>query len=894
MTIPNPRAPWAAAVLALGLALPSSGQPRAGWPGGPQRGATALRAGQYEDAEAAYRADSDAPGARAGLAETLRLQGRYREALASLERGADPTSAVDELLARARIQMEIGDGAAAEDTLRALLESGSPGEADLRAETWLGLLEFRRGRPEAGLSRLDGVIDAYNASPGRIYGARELSAVGQAAAALGFQSPGLFQDALRVFDEAAALDPEDPEPRLLAAELLLRKFNTAEALESIGAVLRKNPHHPRALFLMAQVQDRQRGTLAPGLDGSDALVEALAVNPRFPPARALEIQRLLERDRLDEARSRAAAAAAELPRSPEILAALGAVHFLAAEAEALAGVEGRFREQWAGDPGLDLALGSAAERQRRYREAAARARAALQRRPDSVAAGRLLGLNLLRLGEMQDGRRILEATFARDPYDALVKNTLDLLDELDGFRTVSAPPFEFVLPALEAELLHPYLEEISREALESFRRRYGFAPQGTVRIEIYDRSADFSVRTVGITGIGAHGVCFGNVIAMESPSAREIGSYHWASTLWHELAHTVAMGLTDNRVPRWFTEGLSMLEERRRFGDGAGLAFLAALRDGRLLDVAHLNDGFVRPTWPGQVAVSYYHASLVLEHIERHHGFTAIRGMLDGYRLGLDSGEVIEDTLGMDAEALNHSVNGMIEARFGAAARGLAESASGAAGEPHPPTPPRERGAEALLAAAAAAPDNFVLQLRAGIALYETGRDDEALDHLERARQLAPEYGGADGPLRYVSLLHERAERSGAAVSTLTEHLARVPAAYDDWLRLASMHTANGNHDGAAAALSSAIEAYPMLTEPHEQLAEAAAARGYSELEVRERQTALATRPADRAEALYRLARAHSRAGDRSAARRRVLEALEIAPTFDAALRLLLELRNES
>lgn len=867
------------------------------WPGGPEAAAAALRSGRYAEAESAYRADLGAPGARGGLAETLRLTGRYREALALLQPAAtEGPLRAPEVLARTRLHLEVGDAEAAEKLLRELLDGDSAGAARLEADTLLGLLEIRRGRREAGLERLDGVIDLYNASPGVSFGARELAAVGQAAAAFGFENPGLFRDALRVFDEAAALDPADPLPRLLAGELLLDKFNTAEAVESLQGVLRNNPRHPRALFLMARVQDRQGGGGEGAAGQVDALAEALAVNPNHPPSRAGEIQRLLERERYEEALARALAAAEELPQSPEILAALAAVRFLAGESGELLELEARFRAAWPGDPLLEIRLASAAERRRWYREAARRARAAIGRRPDSAAAYRILGLNLLRLGDMKEGRRTLEEAFARDPFDALVKNTLDLLDELDGFVAVSAPPFEFVLPPQEAELLLPYVEAISREAVDSFRARYGFETSETLRIEFYDRSADFSVRTVGITGIGAHGVCFGNVIAMESPSARDIGSYHWASTLWHELGHVVSMGLTDNRVPRWFTEGLSLLEERKRFGDGAGLNFFVALRDERLLDVSHLNDGFVRPTWPGQVAVSYYHASLVLEHIEGEYGFDAILEMLAGYRQGKGSDEVIRNALGVSPESLDEAVDAVIEARFGTAADGLARGQ-----EPSPEPPggipglPAEgaAGVEALLAEADAAPANFALQLRAGIELYEAGRDEEAVRRLERAAEIAPEYGGADGPHRYLALLHARAGRPERARVSLSRHLQLVPAAYDDWLRLAAMFTATENPTAAGSALASAIEAYPMLAEPHQRLADTAAAQGLGELEVRERRAVLASGPADRAGALYSLARAHFRAGDRGAARRRVLEALEIAPTFDSALKLLLELRRE-
>ncbi len=863
------------------------------WPAGPDGAAAALRGGSYAEAEAAYRAALSEPGARLGLAETLRLTGRYREALEVLEAGTGKGPRA-ELVARAGIHLEIGEAEAAEKLLRRHIEREGPASdgSSLEAETLLGLLELRRGKREAGLARLDGVIDAYNTLPGGELGARELAAAGRAAAALGFQSPGLFRDALRVFDEAALLDPGDPLPRLLAAELLLDKFNTAEAAESITAVLRNNPRHPRGLFLTARLQDRPAAALGEGGELVDALAQALAVNPNLPPARALEVQRLLEQDRHEEAERRAAAAVEALPDAPETLAALAAVRLLAGEESALFELEDRYLHNWAGDPLFDLALASAAERRRWYREAAQRSRAALRRSPDSAAALRLLGLNLLRLGDAAEGRQVLEDAFRRDPFDALVKNTLDLLDELDGFARVSAPPFEFVLPAAEAEVLRPYVEALSREAVDSFRKRYRYEPPETLRIEIYDRSADFSVRTVGIPGIGAHGVCFGNVIALESPSAREIGTYHWASTLWHELAHAAAMGLTDNRVPRWFTEGLSLLEERWRFGDGASLPFYLALRDGRLLDIPHLDDGFVRPAWPGQVGVSYFHASLVLEHLEQEYGFAAILEMLEGYRQGMDTSRVIEEVLEVTPEALDQAVDAVLEARFGETARGLQESGPAGRGTPVPPPEP-DRGIDTLVARADAAPANFAVQIRVGIALHEAGRNAEATERFERAAELAPEYGGADGPYRYLSRLYADAGQPDLARLSLHDHLKRFPAAYDEWLRLAATYSEAGNPREAGAALTSAIEAYPMLPEPHERLAEAAAAQGLADLEVRERQAALASGVPDRAGALYSLALAHFRAGDRTAARRRVLEALEIAPTFDPALRLLLDLRRE-
>lgn len=911
--------PAAATLLASAVALGApafpaggEGQQQAeaaaeGWPGGPEAGAAALRAGRYEEAESAYRRDLRVPGARRGLAETLRLTGRYREALEVLAAGE---TTAERLLDRARIHREIGEDAAARALLVRLLPSSSalsaearagstadaPGSAPpglvLRAEVLLADLELAAGERDTALSRLDRVVGRYNRAPPNAFDARALTAVGVAATRLGFDSSGLFRDALRVFDEAALLDPADPAPHLAAGGLLAAKFNNTEAARSFSAVLERNPRHPEALLGLARVARVGHG----GASGNreDPLQRALGVNQHHPGAVALRVRQLLEAERIPEAREAARAALAALPDAPELLAALGAVQFLDDD-PGVGETEARFRAARPGDPGFDVGLAEAAERQRRYREAADRARAASAARPDSAAANRLLGLNLLRLGAVAEGREVLEEAFRRDPFDALVKNTLDLLDELDGFTVVAAPPLELVLPAKEAAVLAPYAEQIAREALDEFRGRYRFTPRGTVRIEMYDRSADFSVRTVGLTGLGAHGVCFGETLALESPSARPVARYHWASTLWHELAHTAAMGLTDNRVPRWFTEGLSQWEERQKFGDGVGLPFLAALRDGRLLPVSRMNDGFTRPTWPGQVPVSYYHASLVVEHLEREHGFPTIVALLESFGAGASTDEAIAEVLGIPPETLDAAVNAVIEERFGEAARGLAAAEAGEEAPEGPPAAGEPAGAEpveALVAAADGAPGNFLFQLRAGAALFEAGRDEEAAERFRRAAAIVPEYGGENGPYRFLARIHERAGRPAEAAAALARHLAHAPAAYRDWLLLAEMRAADSDPAGAAAALDSALFAYPFDAEPHERLAEHAAALGDGALELRERRAALVAGTPDRAGALYRLADALRRAGDRPAARRRVLEALEIAPTYDPALRLLLDLRR--
>ncbi len=44
---------------------------------------------------------------------------------------------------------------------------------------------------------------------------------------------------------------------------------------------------------------------------------------------------------------------------------------------------------------------------------------------------------------------------------------------------------------------------------------------GPVQVELYPDHEDFAVRTMGMPGLGALGVTFGEVVAMDSPSKRE-------------------------------------------------------------------------------------------------------------------------------------------------------------------------------------------------------------------------------------------------------------------------------------------------------------------------------------------------------------------------------------
>jgi hypothetical protein len=139
------------------------------------------------------------------------------------------------------------------------------------------------------------------------------------------------------------------------------------------------------------------------------------------------------------------------------------------------------------------------------------------------------------------------------------------------------------------------------------------------------------VRVAALPGIGLLGVTFGYVVAMDSPSGRASGDFHWGSTLWHELAHVFTLEATDHRVPRWLSEGISVFEEWRT-GPTPGVVVppdvITALNEDRFLPVSDLDSGFIRPAYPNQIQVSYVQAGLICLFVEQRWGFDRLSALL--------------------------------------------------------------------------------------------------------------------------------------------------------------------------------------------------------------------------------------------------------------------------
>jgi len=844
---------------------------------------TAFRSGRYDEAIAVWQAALEGGSAVASqvrpLVEALRATGRSDRALAAARAFSEAGNAAAIANRWGEVLYERGQIAAARQRFELAIQERAPDA--LVAELNLAVLEFEGGERSSANQRFNRFIDVYNSASA--LNAEELTAVGIACSYLGRDDPALFHDAVRALEEAIVADPESSEPRLRLAELFLAKYDGAEAGVLIEEVLRLNPNHAGAHLAEA------RRLHFNGSPQAMAQVDlALELNAELVPARALRARLLMAAESHAAAATEVRLALENNPGSLDVLSLKAALHFLRGE-------DGEFDDTAASalsrDPNYGQLFAVVAElavQNRLYAQAVDLARRATEIDPGLWAAHGTLGINLMRIGRIDEARTSLEQAFQGDPFNVWTKNTLDLLDTFPDYRTVETDSFRLMIGRERADLMALYMGPLAEEAYEVLGAKYGFRSEAPVRIEVYDRHADFSVRTLGLAGLGALGVAFGSVVAVDAPLTPGMGLFNWGSTLWHEIAHVVTLGVTDFRVPRWLTEGLSVYEERRArvaWGDDATPSFLLAFLRGQLLPVSQINEGFARPSYPEHLSHSYLQASLVCELIEEDHGFDAILALLDAYRIGQRGDEAIRAALGIEPEALDARFDEYLRARYAGPLRGLQAAAE------RSPTQRRQAATPADFRALADADSaDFVAQLSAGAALARQG-SDEAVEYLERAKQLFPGYGGPDSAYVHLAKIHEAQGDLAAAAAELRTLLSLNESLLPAYLKGAELLEQLGRASEAADFLQRSMFIDPWDISRHERLAQIREGLEQWRHAVRERAAVVALGPVDRAAALYRLAYAHDRHGDGRAARRAVIAALEIAPGYQEAQELLLAIR---
>jgi tetratricopeptide (TPR) repeat protein len=666
----------------------------------------------------------------------------------------------------------------------------------------------------------------------------------------------MYENANNEFRDAVAQNDRNANYRVRWGRLLHERFNNADAEGLFKEALERDPRNAQACLGLALVS-------ADGFDSKAILwaAKALELDPKLVEAHELMANLALEDSNTAEALRQADAALAIAPDALDALAVHAAVEALAdrspdAWLEKIRQINPSYGEGCA-IIAHHLLLNY------RYEDAVGYYRKALELDPQLWPAHSALGVNLMRLGEDGEARRELELAYANGYRDAATVNSLRLLDSYKNYISYQDDGIILKLHKKEAELLRPYFEAELKQCMAVYEKKYQTKLPGPVQVEVYPDHEDFAVRTMGMPGLGALGVTFGEVIAMDSPSGRKPGDFNWGSTLWHEMSHVYILTATHHRVPRWFTEGLAVHEEGEaspEWSDRVTPDVLIALRDKELLPVAQLDRGFVRPEYPAQVVVSYFEAGSICDYIQSRWGDGKLLEMVHTFAVRKTTPEAIQQNLGMPAQEFDKQFQAWLYGKLGKTAAGF---------------------------------DDWREKLKAVAESAQQGNYDEVLKDGENVRRMYPQYVEGASAYEFLAEAHLAKGDKHAAAAVLTLYEKAGGQDPGTLKRLAALDEELGEPKEAAATLDRINYIAPVGDEElHRRLGQLWLAQQDYAGAIREFNAVVATHPLDTASAQFDLAQAYLAYGDLDKAQEHVLASLEAAPGYRPAQKLLLELQD--
>jgi len=734
------------------------------------------------------------------------------------------------------------------------------------------------GEPDKARALLLELMRAAADSPWRFSGPDDRVWIGKGAVLLGADARQALEG---YFEPALKADPDLRAAYVAIGELALKKNDAAVAAENYRAALKRFPDDPDFLvgLALAVAEDAR--------DESRKLIElALTKNPNHTAALLHTAEEALGHEDYKEAEAALDKLAKLNPRHPLGWALRAALCYLKADPLGTWYCREVALADWNDNPEVDHVLGRRLSRAYRFVEGAKYQRSALRVDPKYMPARTQLAQDLLRLGEADEGWKLVEEVQEADPYDVVAFNLATLKDRLKDYVTLDTPHFKLHMEKREAAIYAPRVLELLEQARTALGQKYGWFPPRPVTVEILTRQQDFAIRTFGLPGgDGILGVCFGMVITANSPAALAGNSSNWEATLWHEYCHVVTLELTQHRIPRWLSEGISVYEERQAdstWGNRLNREIRTMIVDGELTPLSKLNEAFRRPKSGQHFNLAYYEASLAVEYLVERHGFAALRKLLDDVAAGTPVNEALERRIGkLD----------VVDKEFDAFARAKAEAYGPKVDWAEEPlkTLPRGGSPEAIEAWLKDHPQHYLGRMRYAQALIAAKRYDDAAKTLAALIKDVPEWAGDDTPYALLAQVRKEQKDTAGERAILEASAARSEDAVDTYRRAIELALAAGDDGAVRRNVERYLGVLPLDEFPYLTIIEHAKTAGATRQALAAGRSLLALEPADRSGAHYLVARLLHERHDPEA-KRHALLALEETPRYRDAQKLLLEI----
>jgi len=703
-----------------------------------------------------------------------------------------------------------------------------------------------------------------------------LVALGRAALLMGAE-PKLVLD--NFFERARQRAPELRDTHLAFTELALSKGDFELAAKSANEGLKKLPEDPDLHHALARAwQPSDRARMGKALD------EALKHNTNHVPSLLLVADHLIDAEEYQEAGELLDRAMRVNPWSPDAWAYRAVIAHLRNDGDGEQAARENSLKFWTNNPAPLHLLGRKLSAKYRFTEGAACQRQALVFDPNFIPAKIQLAQDLLRIGEETEGWRLVKEVHEADGYDVLAYNLTTLQENWSRLQSLTNEHFVVRMSPHEAKVYGGRVLELLERARKVLVEKYGAQLADPTYVEIFPQQRDFAMRTFGeLGGIGYLGVCFGRLITANSPASTAHGNVNWESVLWHEFCHVVTLQMTRNKMPRWLSEGISVHEELQAnpaWGQSMTPRYREMILSGELTPISELSAAFLTAKSGEHLQFAYYQSALAVEFITAKHGHEALKKILRD----------LGDGVAINAAIARHTMPiEKLDEAFAAFAKEKAEKLAPALD--FEKLDMKEALALPLAEVFTKHPKNFwVLTQQAKRAMAQKQWED-AKKPLLKLIELYPAHVEGDNAYALLAEVCRQLGETDKEREVLEQLASRSADAADAYLRLMELNEAKADWKGVQTNARRFLAVNPLQPQPYRHLAKASEAAGKAEDAIGAYRTMLLLDPPDPAGVHFGLAKLLHAKKD-AEAHEHVLRALEEAPRFREAHRLLLEINS--
>ena len=681
------------------------------------------------------------------------------------------------------------------------------------------------------------------------------------------------------YDAGMKASPPLRDSFLAAADLALQKEDYAVAENTVKEALVHFPDDADLLFRWAQ---------ALGGSGNDqmgqVLNQALEANPNHIDSLLSLVDHSIDAEDYQQADEIVQRIHSINPHQPEAWAYKAVMAHLENDLNGEQAYRQKALEHYTDNPKVDHIIGKKLSQKYRFKEGALYQEASLKLSETYTPAQMQLAQDFLRLGKESEGWDMANAIHEKDGYNITAFNLMQLKSVIEGFTTLESEDFILRMESHEADIFGTQVLSLLTEAKATLCDKYDFDLDHPIVVEMFPNQSDFGVRTFGMPhNPGFLGVCFGDVITANSPSSAIGHDSNWKAVLWHEFCHVITLNITQNKMPRWLSEGISVFEELEKdasWGQHMTPDYRQRILRDTMTPIASLSAAFLNASTGQDMQFAYFQSSLVVAYVVEAYGLDALKATLRDLGKGIPINEALS-THTTAVEELDRLFVNWAKER----ASRLGETLNW--DEPDPAII-QGRPIEDLLAAM---PDNYY-HLTEALAQHVAEEDwQKAQDVAKFLLEAYPDQRGLDGALYQAAVIESALGNADQAYEHL-KHLTRIDGdVADAYLRLMEMAMEKQDWEVCRWAAECYLAVNPLLGRAYEILLMANEGLHDNEAAIEAGKNVVKLNPLDPAKAHYRLARLLQPA-DLEEARTHVLLALEEAPRYREAQNLLLSIHQ--